>query len=124
MKLFDLAGAADDLRFSPNCWRIKMALAHKGLAAEAVPWRFVEKDAIAASGQKTVPVLVDDDRIVSDSWEIAKYLEITYSGPQPIWRPRGRRAGVVYEVLVRADTESHHPQNHSSGSVYGVARKR
>jgi glutathione S-transferase len=89
MKLFDLAGAADDLRFSPNCWRIKMALAHKGLAAEAVPWRFVEKDAIAASGQKTVPVLVDDDRIVSDSWEIAKYLEITYSGPSLFGGPAG-----------------------------------
>ena len=54
MKLYDLAGADDDLRFSPNCWRIKMALEHKGLAAETVPWRFVEKDIIAFSGQKTV----------------------------------------------------------------------
>ena len=74
MKLYDLAGASDDLRFSPNCWRIKMALVHKGLSAEAVPWRFVEKDAIAFSGQKTVPVLVDADTVVSDSWEIAQYL--------------------------------------------------
>jgi glutathione S-transferase len=79
MKLYDLAGAADDLRFSPNCWRIKMALAHKGLSAETVPWRFVEKDTIAFSGQKTVPVLVDGDTIVSDSWEIARYLERAYS---------------------------------------------
>jgi hypothetical protein len=31
MKLYDLAGAEDDLRFSPNCWRIKMALEHKSL---------------------------------------------------------------------------------------------
>jgi hypothetical protein len=59
MKLYDLAGAEDDLRFSPNCWRIKMALEHKGLAAEPIPWRFVEKDQIAFSGQKAVPVLVD-----------------------------------------------------------------
>ena len=79
MKLYDLAGASDDLRFSPNCWRIKMALVHKGLSAEAVPWRFVEKDAIAFSGQKTVPVLVDADTVVSDSWEIAQYLEHAYS---------------------------------------------
>jgi len=78
LKLYDLAGAAEDLRFSPNCWRIKMALAHKGLAAENVPWRFVEKDIIAFSGQKAVPVLVDGDRTVSDSWEIAKYLESAY----------------------------------------------
>ena len=79
MKLYDLAGAEDDLRFSPNCWRIKMALEHKGLSAEAVPWRFVEKEAIAFSGQKAVPVLVDGDTVVSDSWEIARYLERTYS---------------------------------------------
>jgi glutathione S-transferase len=79
MKLYDLAGAEDDLRFSPNCWRIKMALEHKGLAAETVPWRFVEKDVIAFSGQKAVPVLVDGEKIVSDSWEIARYLEHAYS---------------------------------------------
>jgi len=78
MKLYDLAGAEDDLRFSPNCWRIKMALEHKGLVAETVPWRFVEKDVIAFSGQKTVPVLVDGDTTVSDSWEIARYLEAAY----------------------------------------------
>ncbi|HZA54913.1 MAG TPA: glutathione S-transferase N-terminal domain-containing protein [Candidatus Udaeobacter sp.] len=79
MKLYDLAGAEDDLRFSPNCWRIKMALEHKGLVAETVPWRFVEKDVIAFSGQKLVPVLVDGSTTVSDSWEIARYLESAYS---------------------------------------------
>ena len=78
MKLYDLAGAEEDLRFSPNCWRIKMALEHKGLMAETIPWRFVEKDVIAFSGSKTVPVLVDGDRTVSDSWEIARYLETAY----------------------------------------------
>ena len=59
MKLFDLAGAEDDRRFTPNCWRIKMALQHKGLVAETVPWRFVEKDAIAFSGQKWRDRLLD-----------------------------------------------------------------
>ena len=78
MKLYDLAGAEDDLRFSPNCRRIKMALEHKSLEAETVPWRFVEKDVIAFSGQKLVPVLVDGSKTVSDSWEIARYLESTY----------------------------------------------
>ena len=101
MKLYDLAGAEDDLRFSPNCWRIKMALEHKSLAAETVPWRFVEKDIIAFSGQKTVPVLVDGDKIVSDSWEIARYLEGAYSErPQPVWRTGGRRIGAVRKILV------------------------
>jgi glutathione S-transferase len=79
MKLYDLAAAEEDLRFSPNCWRIKMALEHKSLTAETVPWRFVEKEAIAFSGQKLVPVLVDGNKTVSDSWEIARYLESAYS---------------------------------------------
>ncbi len=29
--MYDLAGADPNRRFSPFCWRTKMALAHKGL---------------------------------------------------------------------------------------------
>jgi glutathione S-transferase len=76
--LYDLAGADPNLRFSPYCWRTKLALAHKGLAVETVPWRFTDKDAIAFSGQGRVPVLVDGERTISDSWAIALYLEETY----------------------------------------------
>ena len=43
IELYDLAGAEDDRRFSPYCWRIKLALAHKGLEFETIPWRFHEK---------------------------------------------------------------------------------
>jgi len=76
--LYDLAGADPDLRFSPYCWRTRFALAHKGLAVEAVPWRFTEKDKIASSGQGRVPVIVDGGSTVADSWAIAEYLERTY----------------------------------------------
>ena len=62
LHLYDLAGAEPDRRFSPYCWRIRMALAHKGLAVETIPWRFTDKAEIVASGQKFVPVLVDGDR--------------------------------------------------------------
>ena len=54
IKLYDLAGAETDRRFSPYCWRARMALAHKGLEVETIPWRFTEKDAIAFSGQGRV----------------------------------------------------------------------
>ena len=64
--LYDLAAADDKRRFSPYCWRIKMALAHKELEVETVPWRFTEKDVIAFSGQRRVPVLVDGDKVVAD----------------------------------------------------------
>ncbi len=65
--LYDLAAADPDRRFSPYCWRIKLALAHKGLAVETLPWRFTDRDAIAMSGQDKVPVLVDGGRVVCDS---------------------------------------------------------
>jgi glutathione S-transferase len=78
MLLYDLAGAEDDRRFSPYCWRVKMALRHKGLEFETVPWRFTEKEAIAKHGSSTVPVLVDGAQAVYDSWAIALYLDEVY----------------------------------------------
>ena len=55
-----------------------MALLHKGLPFEAIPWRFTEKQTIAFSGQGLVPVLVDGDLTVFDKWKIAEYLEEAY----------------------------------------------
>ena len=91
-KLYDLAGADADRRFSPYCWRAKLALAHKGLEVETVPWRFTEKDVIAFSGQGRVPVLVDGEKVVSDSWTIANYLEDTYPDRPSLFGGAGGRA--------------------------------
>ncbi len=91
LRLFDLAGADDDLRFSPNCWRTRLALAHKGLPVETIAWRFTEKDAIARSGQGKVPVLVAGDKWLYESWDIAEYLEDTYPDrPSLFGCPQGR----------------------------------
>ncbi len=78
IQLYDLAGQDDDLRFSPFCWRVKLALAHKGLAFETIPWRFTEKEALAFSGQGLVPVIRDGETVVHDSWDIARYLDRAY----------------------------------------------
>jgi glutathione S-transferase len=78
MRLFELAGADPARLFSPFCWRTRMALAAKGLRAETIPWRFTDKAAIAPHGAEKVPVLVDGDRAIHDSWAIAEYLEQTY----------------------------------------------
>jgi glutathione S-transferase len=90
--MHDLAGADPELRFSPYCWRTRMALAHKGLSAETIPWRFTEKDVIAFSGQGRVPVIRDGDRVVSDSWAIAEYLEDTYPDRPSLFGGVGGRA--------------------------------
>ena len=76
--LWELAGAEDDRRFSPYCWRVRLALKHKGLDFQTKPWRFTEKDAIAFSAQGKVPVLQDGDIEVHDSWAIAEYLDSAY----------------------------------------------
>lgn len=75
LTLYELAAADTALRFSPHCWKTRMALAHKGLEADRVPWRFTEKEAITFSGQGLVPVLVHDGQTVCDSWQIALHLE-------------------------------------------------
>jgi glutathione S-transferase len=76
--LYDLAGAEEGRRFSPYCWRTRMALAHKALPVETIAWRFTDKEAIAFSGQVRVPVIVDKGKTVFDSWSIAEYLEHAY----------------------------------------------
>ena len=77
IKVYDLCGA-DDRRFSPFCWRIRMALAHKGLDAEFEATHFTEKDKIAFADSKTVPVIVDGETAMNESWDIADYLENNY----------------------------------------------
>src|SRR5258708_37722835 len=76
--MYDLAGVEADRRFSPFCWRAKMALAHKELAVETVPWRFTEKDKLPQPNAGRVPVIRDGDRVVHDSTAIADYLEERY----------------------------------------------
>ncbi len=115
--LYDLAGAEEERRFSPFCWRIKMALAHKSLPVNEVPWRFTEKDVIGFTEQGRVPVIVDggnSDKAVWDSWSIAEYLDDAYpehllfteqSGKAATyflkcWVERIVHPGIVGQVLV------------------------
>jgi len=77
-QLYELCGTDPTRIFSPFCWRSRMALAHKGLDFESVPWRFTETDRLAFAGHDKVPVLLDGERVVADSWAIAQYLDDAY----------------------------------------------
>ena len=92
LQLFELVGTDEDRPFSPFCWRIRMALAHKGLDATSIPWRFTEKDAINKHKSDKVPVLLDGERAVNDSWAIANYLEDTYPDRPSLFGGEGGRA--------------------------------
>jgi glutathione S-transferase len=91
IELYELAGQDPDLRFSPYCWRVRMALAHKGEEAVTIPWRFYEKARLpGAPHNARVPVLVDGDQVVSESTAIALHLEATYdNGPSLFGGPAG-----------------------------------
>lgn len=76
--LYDLCGRDERLRFSPYCWRVRMALAHKGLEFTTIAWRFLDKEALAFADYDKVPVLCDGDQVVTDSFEIMRYLDKAY----------------------------------------------
>src|SRR3954465_11296126 len=91
LKLFELVGTDAERPFSPFCWRTRMALAHKGLGAEKVPWCFTEKAAIAPHKSEKVPVLLDGETAVADSWAIALYLEDSYPDRPSLFGGAGGR---------------------------------
>jgi glutathione S-transferase len=101
--LYDLAGAEADRRFSPFCWRTKMALAHKELVVETIPWRFTEKDKLPQPNGGRVPVIVDGDRVVHDSSAIAAYLEERYADRPSLF---GGQAGRGLTTFVQNWTET------------------
>jgi len=92
LKLFELVGTDASRPFSPFCWRTRMALAHKGLSAETIPWCFTDRQAIAPHGSEKVPVLLDHDTAVVDSWTIANYLEDRYPDRPSLFGGEGGRA--------------------------------
>lgn len=125
IRLYDLAAADEDCRFSQHCWRVRLALQRKGLDYETVPWRFTDKEAIAFAGTKTVPVMVDGEAVIHDSWAIMGYLEDTYperpslfGGPAARaqclffrhWTERVLHAGLA-PMIVHAIHERLHPKD-------------
>jgi len=104
LKLFDLAGRDPMLRFSPYCWRVKMALAHKAQEPATIAWRFHEKSALpGAPENQKVPVLVDSGTVIADSTAIAFHLEQRYAnGPSLFGGPGGEAH--AHFILAWADS--------------------
>jgi glutathione S-transferase len=95
---------ADDRRPSPFCWPARLALAHKGLTPEIQAIRFTESDRVAFSGQSKVPVLVDGQKVVHDSWDIACHLEDNYPQAPTLFDGSGGRAMTrVFNLWVDAE---------------------
>ena len=68
-----------------------MALAHKGLESTSIVEGvgFSEKHKLEFSNQELVPVIKDDDMIISDSWDIAVYMEKSYDSSSSLFGTAG-----------------------------------
>lgn len=98
--LYDLCGRDERLRFSPYCWRVHMSLAHKGLAYRTEAWRFQEKDKIAFANHDKVPVLVDGETVVTDSFEIMRYLDQTYPEAPLLGEGQSYQRALFFKLFV------------------------
>lgn len=95
LKMYDLAGADERLRFSPYCWRVRMACAHKQLPLETIAWRFGDKGLLPQPNIGTVPLLLDENSVVSDSWKIALYLDERYPARPLFEGPQARSEALL-----------------------------
>ncbi len=77
LRLFELV-LADGRSASPYVWRIRYALAHKGLPFESVPVGFTDIPGIGGGRFKTVPILEHGTTMLAESWDIAAYLDATF----------------------------------------------
>ena len=94
--LYDLK-SLDGRQLSPFGQRVHLALRHKGLEVDRIePVRFVDKEAIAFAKSQSVPVLVDGDEVVADSWRIANHLEDTYPDRPSLFGGEAGRALARY----------------------------
>lgn len=75
MILYDLVNAKR-AHFSPNSWRVRMALLHKGIKFEVRDVLFGDVPSINAGGDKlTIPTIEHAGQLVTDSWAIVQYLD-------------------------------------------------
>jgi glutathione S-transferase len=94
--LHTLCGADVARPFSPHCWKVVMALAHKGLDFAEQPVSFLDVPKVEGGFAKLVPVLRDGDRLVSDSFDIALYLEETYPHLPTLFGGEGGKAAARF----------------------------
>jgi glutathione S-transferase len=95
IQLYDLAGS-EERRFSPHCWCTKMALAHKGLEFDTVATPFTSVPNGPAGPEAKVPTIVDGEKVVTDSFAIAQYLEQTYPDRPSLFDGPGGEAGARF----------------------------
>jgi len=88
---------------SPPCWRVALALEHKGLAYNSHLLHFDRQEhkspqMLAMNFRCRLPVLRDNDYVVFESLAILYYLDKKYPDP-PIFGRNAEEAGVIMRVI-------------------------
>lgn len=133
--LYDLVGRDEGRPFSPHCWKATMALAHKGLDISTAPTRFLEVPAVEGGVSKTVPVIRDGDKVVTDSFAIALYLEEAYPDRPSLFGGEGGKAMARFierwsqstihpYVTTAALVDLHAMQDEQNGSYFRQSREQ
>ncbi len=91
IRLYELVDAKDR-SISPFVWRIKYALAHKGLDFETMPVGFGDIPGVCGGKFKTVPIIEDGAVSMNESLAIADYLDKTYPDRPAIFATPQERA--------------------------------
>ncbi|CAN7463062.1 glutathione S-transferase family protein [Mesorhizobium amorphae] len=133
--LYELVGRDAARPFSPHCWKIAMALAHKGLSSSSVPTRFLEVPAVEGGVSKTVPVIRDGDRVVADSFSIALYLDEAYPDRPTLFGGDGGKAMARFierwsqltihpYITTAALTDLHAMQDNDNAAYFRASREQ
>jgi len=100
MKFYHLSGKDRSASFSPYGWRAKLFLLHKGISFEEESLHFSELSKLAHAPKQSVPTIEDGDRVISDSFAIAEYLEDTYPEPDLFGGPVARAQAAAFNKYI------------------------
>lgn len=92
IQIYELCGANPERLFSPHCWKVRMAVAHKGLDWETIAIPFTGVATVEGGDSRRIPVIRDGDTVVEESYAIAKYLETAYPDGQSLFNGDGAEA--------------------------------
>ncbi|HEX3914899.1 MAG TPA: glutathione S-transferase N-terminal domain-containing protein [Steroidobacteraceae bacterium] len=95
VRLYELA-LQDGRSASPFVWRIRYALAHKGIAFSTVYLGFTEIPRVLGGKFKTVPILEHGQSALSESWDIAEYLDRAFPRLPPLFNTPAELALVKF----------------------------
>jgi glutathione S-transferase len=95
LKLYELA-LEDGRSASPFVWRIRYALAHKGIPYDTAYVGFTEIPGLFGGKFKTVPIIEHGGTVLNESWDIAEYLDRAFPDTPRLFKTPAEHALVKF----------------------------